>query len=137
VPAAAAGERLAEPVLVISRGQSPIAGSGLFARLDVPAGTLVLPGDPVDEPPVNHSCDPNLGWSADGLVAMHDVAGGTELTTDYALSITDPGYLLRCHCQTYRCRQLVTGDDWRIPELQRRYARQWAPTVQLLIDQSH
>jgi hypothetical protein len=65
---------------------------------------------------------------------MRDVAAGTELTTDYALSISDPAYLLRCHCQTYRCRQLVTGDDWRIPELQRRYFGHWAPAVQRLID---
>jgi hypothetical protein len=118
----------------ITRRQSSIAGSGLFASVDVLAGTLVLPVAPAGEPPVNHSCDPNLGWSADGLVAMADVAAGTELTTDYALSITDPEYLLRCHCETYRCRQLVTGDDWRIPELQRRYADHWAPAVQLLID---
>jgi hypothetical protein len=118
----------------ITRGQSSIAGGGLFAGVDVPAGTLVLPGVAVGEPPVNHSCDPNLGWSAHGLVAMADVAAGAELTTDYALSITDRDYLLRCHCQTYRCRQLVTGEDWRIPELQRRYAGHWAPAVQLLID---
>jgi hypothetical protein len=121
-------------VPAISPGQSAIAGTGLFTSVNVRAGTLVLAGAPAGEPPVNHSCDPNLGWSTDGLVAMHDVAAGTELTTDYALSISDPGYLLRCHCQTYRCRQLVTGDDWRIPELQRRYVGHWAPAVQRLID---
>jgi SET domain-containing protein len=134
VPGAAAGEPPAELVLTIYRGQSAIAGTGLFPSTDVRAGTLVLAGARAGEPPINHSCDPNVGWSADGLVTMRDVAAGTELTTDYALSISDPAYLLRCHCQTYRCRQLVTGDDWRIPELQRRYFGHWAPAVQRLID---
>jgi hypothetical protein len=35
-----------------------------------------------------------------------------------------------CHCETYRCRQLVAGDDWRIPELQRRYDGHWVPFLQ-------
>ena len=49
------------------------------------------------------------------------------------MATTDPAFLLRCHCETYRCRQLVTGDDWRIPQLQRRYAGHWAPAVERLL----
>lgn len=83
----------------------------------------------------NHSCDPNLGWAeAYTLVALRDIAAGEELTCDYATSTADPAFLLRCHCQTYRCRQMVTGDDWRIPELQRRYAGRWVPFLQRIID---
>jgi hypothetical protein len=44
--------------------------------------------------------------------------------------------LVRCHCETYRCRQMVTGDDWRIPEVQRRYSGRFAAQVQRLIDQT-
>jgi hypothetical protein len=85
----------------------------------------------------NHSCSPNLGWSgAYSLVALRDVAAGEELTHDYATSIADPEFLLRCHCETYRCRQLVSGDDWQIPELQLRYAGHWLPVVQRLIDRA-
>jgi hypothetical protein len=29
---------------------------------------------------------------------------------------------------------MVEGTDWRIPQLQRRYAGHWAPHVQRLID---
>jgi hypothetical protein len=83
----------------------------------------------------NHSCSPNVGWSgAYSLVALRDVAAGEELTHDYATSTADPAFLLRCHCETYRCRQLVSGDDWRIPELQLRYAGHWVPVLQRLID---
>ena len=69
------------------------------------------------------------------LVTLRDVAAGEELLVDYAMSVTDPAYLLRCHCASYRCRQMVEGTDWRIPQLQQRYAGRWAPQVRQLIDQ--
>ncbi len=95
------------------------------------------PTAPVHEQgPVNHACDPNLGWAGDALVTLRDVAAGEELLVDYAMSTTDPAYLLRCHCESYRCRQMVEGTDWRIPQLQLRYAGHWAPNVQALIDVS-
>ena len=117
-----------------ARQPSAIAGTGVFATADLPAAALVLCVSPRGEPPVNHSCDPNLGWGEEGLVALRDIVAGEELSTDYALAISDSEYLLRCHCQTYRCRQLVTGDDWQIEALQRRYAGRWAPSLQALID---
>lgn len=115
---------------------SPIAGRGLFAGEALPAGTLVLrPEAPVHEAgPVNHACDPNLGWAGDALVTLRDVAVGEELVVDYAMSTADPDWFLRCHCPSYRCRQMVEGTDWRIPQLQARYAGHWAPEVQRLVD---
>ncbi len=68
-------------------------------------------------------------------MTLRDIAAGEELLVDYAMSTTDPAYLLRCHCASYRCRQMVEGTDWRIPQLQLRYAGHWAPDVQALIDQ--
>jgi uncharacterized protein len=83
----------------------------------------------------NHACDPNLGWvDACTLATMHDVPAGAELLHDYATSTADPDFMLRCHCQSYRCRQMVEGTDWRIPALQRRYAGHFTPYVQRLID---
>jgi hypothetical protein len=83
----------------------------------------------------NHSCDPNLGWvDAYSMATMVDVAAGQELVSDYAMSTADPGYVLRCHCPSYRCRQMVAGDDWRIPQLQERYRGWWVPYVQSLVD---
>ncbi|MDX6359564.1 MAG: uncharacterized protein QOH37_2618 [Nocardioidaceae bacterium] len=143
-------------------GPSDIAGTGLFAIEPIPAGTevarygghlvtvaeltddaaslvvgddlhLVLPPD-TDLRFANHSCDPSTGWS-DGytLATLRDLAPGDEVTHDYATSIADPAYLLRCHCETYRCRQMVEGTDWRIPQLQRRYAGHWTPYLQGLV----
>jgi hypothetical protein len=83
----------------------------------------------------NHSCDPNLGWVDEyTLAAMVDVPTGGELLSDYAMSTANPVYVLRCHCESYRCRQMVAGDDWRIPQLQVRYRGWWVPYVQTLID---
>lgn len=114
---------------------SPIAGKGLFAAAAIPEGAVVArltapPADVADLGPVNHSCDPNLGWRDERtLVAMRDVGAGAELTTDYALALDRPGALVWCHCGTYRCRQVVEGEDWQIPQLQERYAGWWTPRL--------
>ena len=117
---------------------SPVAGRGLFAVAAIPAGVEVArPTGPVHEDgSVNHACDPNLGWAGDVLVTLRDVEAGEELLVDYAMSVTDPSWFLRCHCASYRCRQMVEGTDWQIPQLQRRYAGFWAAYVQELIDGS-
>jgi uncharacterized protein len=79
----------------------------------------------------NHSCDANLGWSdAYTLVARRDIAAGEELTSDYATSTVDSGFLLRCHCESTRCRGMISGDDWQIPELQARYDGHWVPMLE-------
>jgi uncharacterized protein len=71
---------------------------------------------------INHSCEPNVGFAGNTvLVAMHDVAAGEELTTDYALFDT-PSETMECACGTASCRGVITGDDWRDPMLRRRYA---------------
>ena len=121
---------------LVEERPSPVAGRGLFATAPVPAGTAVLrPAAPVHQAgPVNHGCDPNLGWAGDELVTLREVEAGEELLVDYAMSTTDPAYYLRCHCPSYRCRQMVEGTDWQIPQLQQRYAGHWAPAVQALID---
>ncbi|GAB3450066.1 hypothetical protein GCM10027517_37080 [Phycicoccus ginsengisoli] len=114
----------------VERRTSDIAGRGLFATAPLAAGAAVE----AEAALLNHSCDPTLAWSGGVLVAFRDVAAGEELTVDYATTTTDPGMLVRCHCETYRCRQMVTGEDWRIPELQRRYAGHLAPEVQAAVD---
>jgi SET domain-containing protein len=83
----------------------------------------------------NHACDPNLGWVDEySLATLRDLAADEELLNDYATSTTDPAYYLRCHCASYRCRQMVEGTDWQIPQLQLRYAGSWVPYIQRLID---
>ena len=83
----------------------------------------------------NHSCEPNLGWADEyTLVTLRDVAAGEELAADYATSTCDPKFVLWCRCETYRCRQVIEGDDWKIPQLQHAVRGQWIPYLQRLID---
>jgi hypothetical protein len=126
-------ERL-HPAVVIET--SRIAGRGLIAAGPVVAGSEVIRTEaPGAFGPVNHSCEPNLGWSDDvTLTAARDIAAGEELTCDYATGSADPDLVLMCHCETYRCRQVIEGTDWQIPQLQKRYAGLWAPAVQRRID---
>jgi SET domain-containing protein len=115
---------------------SPIAGQGLFATDQIPTGAVVArPAGPVHESGhLNHACDPNLGWSGEELVALRAIDADEEVVVDYALSVADPDFFLRCHCPSTRCRQMVEGTDWQIPVLQRRYAGRFHPAVQALID---
>jgi len=116
----------------VRTGPSPIAGVGWFAVGPVAVGAGV--DVPVDE--LNHSCDPALWFDASGnLVARRALVDGDELTVDYA-TVSDDPLLLRCNCGTYRCRQLVEGDDWTIPELRTRYDGHWSPAVQRRISQA-
>jgi SET domain-containing protein len=115
-------------------GVSRIAGHGLFAAEPIASGCVVLRQNGIGQ--LNHSCAPNLGWAGnDSLVAHHDIANGEELTLDYATVLDDPDFVMVCHCETYRCRQMIEGTDWRIPQLQKRYAGWWHPAVQRSIDE--
>jgi hypothetical protein len=118
----------------IRPGPSSIAGHGLFAAVAITAGTPV-PASAAGA--LNHSCDPNLWWSGDELVALRNIAAGEEITYDYATdSATESGSdalaagaLLRCNCGSMRCRGLIEAGDRDIPELQRRYAGHFRTVV--------
>ncbi|MBV9279409.1 MAG: SET domain-containing protein-lysine N-methyltransferase [Chloroflexi bacterium] len=77
----------------------------------------------------NHSCEPNL-WMADEItvVARRAIEPGEELTIDYAL-MTVVTWTMECRCGTRCCRGLITGDDWRLPELRRRYRGRFSPFI--------
>lgn len=82
----------------------------------------------------NHSCDPNL-WHADAfaLTARREVEAGEELTVDYATQTANPDFRMTCRCGSELCRGVVTGEDWRRPELQERYGDHWVPALYELI----
>ncbi|MGC1379248.1 MAG: SET domain-containing protein-lysine N-methyltransferase [Anaerolineales bacterium] len=86
---------------------------------------------------VNHCCEPNAGLSGQiALVALRDIQPGEEVCFDYAMSDATPYDEFDCQCGAVHCRGRVTGDDWRIPALQERYAGYFTPYVQRLIDAS-
>jgi hypothetical protein len=72
---------------------------------------------------LNHSCNPNVGVRGQiTLVAMRDIPAGAELTIDYTMTDGDPAERMECSCGERECRKIITGSDWRLRELQRRYA---------------
>jgi uncharacterized protein len=70
---------------------------------------------------INHSCDPNLGIRGEiTFVALRGIRAGEELTYDWAMEENQPTRT-RCSCNAPSCRHVLTGRDWQIPALQRRY----------------
>jgi hypothetical protein len=70
---------------------------------------------------INHSCDPNVGFDGQiTYVAMRDVHAGKELCHDYAMA-RSLEYELKCECGSSMCRGIVTGEDWKRKDLQKRY----------------
>lgn len=84
---------------------------------------------------VNHSCAPNAGLRGQVvLVALRDIRAGEEITFDYATSDGSTYDEFECGCGAESCRGHVTGSDWRLPELQERYAGHFSPYIQRRID---
>jgi uncharacterized protein len=77
---------------------------------------------------LNHSCDPNAGMAGEAtVVAIRDIAADEEICIDYAMCDGSRYDEFPCRCGSRRCRGLVTGDDWRLPELVERYRGHFAP----------
>ena len=143
----------------VAASPSTIEGTGLFGRRAFDEGetVVVLGGTVIDDAELarlqpqsslaigegvnlmqddddsarcgNHSCDPNL-WLADEVTLMtrRAVEAGEELTVDYGTFSVVP-WEMECRCGAAICRGVVTGDDWRRPELQERYAGRFSPFI--------
>ena len=98
---------------------------GFAAEVHVASGLVIAPQS-ADEYEgsmmhLNHACDPNVGVEGQIVfVAMRDIEAEEELTLDYAM-MDDHDETLSCRCNSPSCRKLVTGKDWKLSELQRRY----------------
>ncbi len=83
---------------------------------------MVGPDDAEPADYFNHSCTPNTGIVGNILVvAMRDIAGGEEICFDYAMCDAADYDEFACACGEAACRGLVTGADWKLPELRHRY----------------
>ena len=95
---------------------------------------LPLTGDdPADA--FNHSCDPNAGlYGQIALVAMRPIAPDEEVCFDYAMCDSNPYDEFTCCCGSPFCRENVTAEDWKRPDLQQRYQGYFSPYLQRRID---
>jgi hypothetical protein len=89
---------------------------------------------------INHSCDSNL-WMGDEvtIIARRAIGAGEELTLDYALTTTQADWALDqpCQCGSALCRGHITGADWRLPDVQARYAGHFVPYINERIHRLH
>jgi hypothetical protein len=97
------------------------------AEIQIEDGLYIAPGSAAEVEAnllcLNHSCNPNVGVRGQiTFVAMRDIPPGAELTIDYAMIDGDPAERMTCSCGAQECRKIITGSDWRLRELQRRYA---------------
>jgi uncharacterized protein len=116
--------------------QAPEARRPHFVQVeeDLYLGTPEVP-EPADY--VNHSCNPNAGFSGQiALVALREILPGEEICIDYAMCDGSPYDEFDCACGAPNCRGRVTGNDWQRPDLQQKYAGFFSPYLQRRIDQS-
>ena len=84
---------------------------------------------------LNHSCEPNLGLQGQIVyVALRDIAVDEELTFDYAMNEDDPNEIMKCQCGAESCRGVITGLDWKRPEIQSKYDGYFSWFIQRKID---
>ena len=89
------------------------------------SGETPEPGDML-----NHSCEPSCGLiGSQVLVAMRDIEVGEELTFDYATCDCSDYDEFTCLCGEPTCRAIVTGQDWRRPDLHEKYDGWFSPYV--------
>ncbi|MEK6888602.1 MAG: SET domain-containing protein-lysine N-methyltransferase [Nanoarchaeota archaeon] len=70
---------------------------------------------------INHSCDPNCGIKDKlKIVAMRDIKPGEEITFDYAMCESSE-YKMKCNCGSPNCRREISGNDWKLKKLQKKY----------------
>ena len=70
----------------------------------------------------NHSCNPNAGIKGHLIMAaMRDIHPKEEITYDYAMTDAGIDYNFKCSCLSKDCRKVITGGDWQIKRLQRKY----------------
>jgi SET domain-containing protein len=81
---------------------------------------------------VNHSCDPNTGFTTGDTVlfALRAIQAGEEICWDYSTSISESGWSLQCCCGSPHCRgvvrpwgELTDGERERLRGIVLRYLR--------------
>jgi SET domain-containing protein len=107
--------------------------------LQLNSDTYLLSGDiPEAGDMINHSCEPNCGMAGTSSVqALIDIEIGKELTFDYAMSDSSQYDEFKCACDKDKCRDKITGMDWKKKDLQVKYRNYFSAYIESLIKLSH
>ncbi|MFP8870322.1 MAG: hypothetical protein VCB43_02140 [Myxococcota bacterium] len=66
-------------------------------------------------------------------VAMRDIESGAELNIKNAKIDGDPDERVEFSCDSESCRGIVTGSEWKRPELQERFAGYFSSCIEAWI----
>lgn len=81
---------------------------------------------------INHSCNGNL-WMKDActLIARIKINKDDEITADYALWEWDENKISKwkCRCNNIDCRKILTGKDYQLIEIQKKYLGHFSPLI--------
>ena len=87
---------------------------------------------------INHSCEPNCGMAGTSSVqALSDIEVGEELSFDYVMSDSSQYDEFNCACAKDKCREKITGMDWKKKGLQAKYSNFFSAYIESLIKLSH
>jgi len=83
---------------------------------------------------LNHSCEGNCGFDENGdFTAIRDIRKGEEISYDYGLGDSNPGFSMPCACGSASCRHTVTGNDWKDEGFRARQREHMHPYLRNLI----
>lgn len=107
--------------------KSSVSDEGVQISEDFSLGVL-KPEELEDASFLNHSCSPNAGFAGQiFLVAMRNIKKGEQVAFDYAMVLSKTKgvkfYKMKCSCGSKSCRGYIADNDWKIPELQKKYKR--------------
>jgi hypothetical protein len=106
--------------------------------IGTPEGFLPPPDNDFDKLSIewylNHSCEGNCGFDSEGdFVALRNISEGEEICYDYALIETNPQFSMRCECGGAKCRQSVTGTDWKNEDFVAKHREYMHPRLRRLL----
>ncbi len=115
-------------VLTDEEFHEAIARLDQYSAAQIDEGWHILLDTPTPAQYGNHFCEANT-WMRDALTTetMRPIARDEEITVDYAVLTDDPSWSMQCNCGAADCRRIIRGDDWRLSQVQRRYANHFSP----------
>lgn len=81
----------------------------------------------------NHSCNPNAYIEDNTIRALVDIYPGMEVTVDYSSFVVHDYVIIdNCQCGADDCRKTITGQDWKLHNLAKKYKNRVSSQVRRL-----